>query len=278
MMMMDGWTWEEMRFHAPAGLLINWPAMYVGKSTPQQEEEQKKNRDDALREIKDAFHDARAYTKAKNAEQDKGIPYHDRDVRWEAMIPVLEGKVPVIVRANDVQQIQAAVAWAADEKFRLIILGGADAGRVTDLLKKYDVAVIVGGTFNLPSHRFDRYDGPYALSAVLYRAGIRFAIATGDEAANERNLPYHAACAAAYGLPKDEALKAITLYPAQIFDVASRIGSLEIGKDATIILTTGDPLDIRSSVSMEFIQGRRIDLSNKQTRLFEKYKEKYRRQ
>lgn len=277
MMLMDGWTWEEMRFKAPVALLVNWPWMYVAKGEPQQEEEQKKNRDASLKEIADAFRDARAYAAAKAAERQQGIPYHDVDVRWESMIPVLEGKVPVMVRANDVQQIQAAVAWAAQERVKLIILGGQDAGRVTDLLKKDNVPVIVSGTYNLPPHRFDRYDDAYALPAKLHAAGVQFAIASGEEAAHERNLPYNAAYAAAYGLPKEAALKAITLYPAQIFGVADRVGSLEVGKDATLIVTTGDPLDIRSNVTLEFIQGRKIDLTSKHTMLYEKYKEKYRR-
>lgn len=275
LMLMDGWTWEDMRFKSAAALVVNWPGMYIRKGP--QEEEQKKSRDASLKEIADAFRDARAYQKAKNAEQQKGIPYHNIDVRWEAMIPVLEGKVPVMVVANDIQQIQAAVAWAAEENLKLILLGGADSWRVTDLLKKNSVAVIVLGTYNLPTHRFDEYDDPFELPAKLYRAGIQFAIASGDEAAHERNLPYHAAYAAAYGLPKEEALKAVTLYPAQIFGVADRVGSLEVGKDATLIVTTGDPLEIRSAVTMEFIQGRKIDLTSKHTMLYEKYKEKYRR-
>jgi len=275
MMLMDGWTWEDMRFKSAAAMIVNWPGMYIRKGL--QEEEQKKSRDASLKEIADAFRDARAYQKAKNAEQQKGIPYHNIDVRWEAMIPVLEGRVPVMVVANDIQQIQAAVAWTAQENLKLILLGGTDSWRVADLLKKNKVSVIVPGTYNLPTHRFDEYDDPYELPAKLHRAGIQFAIASGDEAAHERNLPYHAAYAAAYGLPKEEALKAITLYPAQIFGVADRVGSLEVDKDATLIVTTGDPLEIRSNVVMEFIQGRKIDLTSKHTMLYEKYKEKYRR-
>ncbi len=275
MMMMDGWTWEDMTFKTPTAMLVNWPGMYVAKG--EREEERRKSRDASLKEIDDAFNDARAYMTAKKAEQQKGIPYHNIDVRWEAMIPVLEGNVPVMVRANDVQEIQAAVAWAAGEKLRLMILGGQDSWRVTDLLKKNNVTVIVGGIYSLPGHRFDEYDSPFTLPAKLHQAGIPFAIASTDDAAHERNLPYHAGYAAAYGLPKDEALKAITLYPAQIFGVADRVGSLEVGKEATLIITTGDPLEIVSNVTMEFIQGRKIDLTSRHTMLYEKYKEKYRR-
>lgn len=278
-MMSDGWTWEEMTLKAPAALCVQWPAMVPRRGwwITQSEEEQKKERDKALKELADAFRDARAYMTAKKAEQQKGIPYHNVDLRWEAMIPVLERKVPVVVTATEVQQIQAAVAWAQRENVKLIIKGGHDAWRVTDLLKKHDVPVLAGGIHRLPARRFEKYDEPFTLPKKLFDAGIRFAIITEDEAPHERNLPYQAAQAAAYGLPKDEALKAITLYPAQIFGVDDRIGSLEVGKDATLIVTTGDPLEIVTQVEMEFIQGRKIDLTSKHTMLYEKYKEKYRR-
>lgn len=278
-MMMDGWTWEDMRQKAPAALVVQWPNMNIQRGwwVTKSEEEQKKERDAQLKEIADAFRDARAYMKAKKAEEQKGIPYHNIDKRWEAMIPVLEGKIPVVVDATEMQQIQAAVAWSQQENVKLIIKGGHDAWRVADLLKKNNIPVLAGGIHRLPGRRFERYDEPFVLPKKLYDAGITFAIISEEEAAHERNLPYNAAQAAAYGLPKDEALKAITLYPAQIFGVADKIGSLEVGKDATLIVTTGDPLEIICNVEMEFIQGRRIDLSSKHTMLYEKYKEKYRR-
>jgi imidazolonepropionase-like amidohydrolase len=278
MMLMDGWTWEEMTFKAPVALNVVWPRMTVMRAPwiRQSAEEQVKERDKQLQELANAFRDARAYMVAKRAEQQKGVPYHDTDVRWEAMIPALERKVPVVVWATDVLQIQAAVGWAERENLSLIIGGGDDAWRVSELLKTRDIPVLAGGILRLPSRRFDRYDEPFALPAKLYEAGIRFAIITRGEAAHERNLPYHAAMAAAFGLPKEEALKAITIAPARIFGVADRVGSLEVGKDATLIVTTGDPLEIMSNVEMEFIQGRRIDLTSRHTMLYEKYREKYR--
>lgn len=279
-MMSDGWTWEEMTLKAPAALVVQWPSMTIARGwwVTKSEEEQIKDREKALKELAEAFRDARAYMTAKNAEQHKGIPYHTSDVRWEAMIPVLDGKVPVVVSANEVQQIQAAVAWAQQEGLKLILKGGHDAWRVTDLLKEHNIPVLAGGIHRLPSRRFEKYDEPFTLPKKLHEAGIPFAIISDDEAPHERNLPYQAAQAAAYGLPKEEALKAITLYPAQIFGVADRIGSLEVGKDATLIVTTGDPLEIVTNVEMEFIQGRKIDLTSKHTMLYEKYREKYRRQ
>ncbi len=224
-----------------------------------------------------AFRDARAYMTAKKAETEKGVPYHDTDLRWESMIPVLEGKIPVVVWADEIRQIQAAVAWAEQEKIRIIIGGGYDAWRAADLLKEKDIPVLAGGIHRLPARRFEEYDEPYTLPAKLHEAGIRFAIITGGSAAHERNLPFQAGTAAAYGLPKDVALKSITLSPAEIFGVADRVGSLEAGKDATLILTTGDPLEITTIILTEYIQGRKVDLTSKHTMLYEKYKEKYRR-
>jgi imidazolonepropionase-like amidohydrolase len=237
-MMMDGWTWEEMTLKAPAAMYVSWPRMTIIRAPwfTRSEEEQKKEREKSLGELTDAFRNARAYLTAKKAETQKGVPYHDVDMRWGAMIPVLERKQPVVVWATEVQQIQAAVAWADQENIRIIIGGGYDAWRVADLLKKKNIPVLAGGIHRLPMRRFEAYDEPFVLPVKLYKAGIQFAIITRDEAPHERNLPYHAATAAAYGLPKEEALKAI-----------------------------------------EFIQGRKIDLTSRHTMLYEKYKEKYRR-
>jgi imidazolonepropionase-like amidohydrolase len=276
-MEMDGWTWEDMTLRAPAGLYVAWPNMVTrrGPFFRQSEEEQIKERERSLKELADAFRDARAYMAAKRAEHQRGVPYHDVDVRWEAMGPVLEGEVPVMVRASDVQQIQAAVAWSKQERVRLIIVGGHEAWRLTDLLKENDVPVLAGGIHRLPSRRFNAYDDPFTLPLKLHQAGVKFAIFSADEAAHQRNLPYEAAMAAAYGLPKEEALKAITLYPAQILGVDDRVGSLEVGKDATLIVTNGDPLEITTDVELAFIRGGRIDLTSRHTKLYEKYKEKY---
>jgi len=279
MMMSDGWTWEDMTYKAPAALILNWPEMTISRApwTQQTEEEQKKEREKALKELADAFNDARAYMKAKESEGVPGSRYHDVDMRWEAMIPVLRGEVPILVWATEIRQIQSAIAWAEREHVKIIIGGGHDAWRVPDLLKKNDIPVLAGGIHRMPSRRFESYDEPFLLPKKLYDAGIRYAIISGDEAAHERSLPYNAATAAAYGLPKDEAIKALTIYPAQIFGVAERVGSLEAGKDATLIVTTGDPLEIMTQVELEFIQGRKIDLTSRHTMLNEKYKEKYRR-
>ncbi|RMG68085.1 MAG: hypothetical protein D6715_03230 [Calditrichaeota bacterium] len=279
--MLDGWTWEQMTLKAPVGLHVFWPYMGV-RTAPwirKSKKEQLKERDQRIARIRQAFADARAYWKAKTAEARKGVPYHDTDLRWEAMRPVLEGEIPVFVHADEIRQIEAALDWARAEKVRMVLVGGYDAWRVADRLKEQHVPVIIGGVHRRVMRRWEPYDTPFTLASKLYQAGVQFCIASGGSpfgAAHERNLPYQAATAAAYGLPKAEALKAITLYPAQILGIDQRVGSLEPGKDATLIVTSGDPLEISTQVEMEFIQGRKVDLSSRHTELYHKYLEKYR--
>ncbi|MFQ5675571.1 MAG: amidohydrolase family protein [bacterium] len=283
LIMLDGWTWETMTLKAPIGLHLNWPQMGVrqGRFFRASPEEQLKRRDESLRKIKEAFAEARAYLVAKEAESGTDVPYHDTDLRWETMVKVLKGEIPVFVQANEIRQINAAVAWASRENVKMVLVGGQDAWRVADLLKEKNIPVIIGGTLTTPLRRWEGYDTPFTNPLRLYEAGVKFCIAgTGGVsggASNARNLPYNAAMAAAYGLPKDEALKSVTLYPAEILGVADRVGAIAEGKDATLIVTDGDPLEIMTNVEQEFIQGRKIDLSSKHTQLYEKYKEKYER-
>lgn len=276
-MALDGWTWEEMTMKAPVGLVVNWPSMTINRAWWEQrsEEDQKKAREKGLGELRDAFEDARAYLKAKQGSGTGRVP--KTDIRWEAMIPALEGKIPILVRADEIQQIEAAVAWSAKEHLSMVLVGGGDAGYVTPLLKDHHVPVIILPVYRTPSRAWEPYDEPFALAKKLYDAGVTFCIAADGGASNERNLAYHAATAAAYGLPKEEAMKAITLYPARILGIDRLVGSLEKGKDASIIVTNGDPLEITTNVEMEFIRGAKVSLESRHTRLYDKYREKYKR-
>ncbi|MCA9152132.1 MAG: amidohydrolase family protein [Planctomycetales bacterium] len=262
-MQLDGWTWEDMTVRSPAAMHINWP---VG--------ERRGNRSgDALKSLREFFEDARRYQRARAASE--AVPI---DVRLDAMLPVLKGEVPVIVEADRRSQIEAAVAFAAEYQLKLIVRGGYDAESCAPLLRERHVPVIVPAVYRLPQRRHDPVDAAYTLPARLHQAGLEFCIG-GDErfdASNLRNLPYHAATAVAYGLPEDEAIKALTLYPAQILGVADRVGSLEIGKHATLIVTDGSPLDTETATLLAFVQGRRVDLGSRHTDLAQKYEEKYR--
>lgn len=272
---LDGWTWEDMTLKSDIGMHIRWPRMdpvsdwWVEKTGKQQITD----RDAALKKLEEAFVAVRAYRKARAAAPAE----HPVDLRWEAMLPVLDGKLPLIAAADDVQQIQAAVAFSVRHKVRLIVTGGYDALRCSALLKKHKIPVVVAGTYRLPVRRDDDYDAAYTLPARLQKAGIKYCISSGGRfgASNVRNLPYHAATAVAYGLKEAEAIRAITLYPAQILGVDARVGSLEVGKDATIFLTDGNPLVIETQVRMAFVQGRRVDLNDRHKRLYRKYQQKY---
>jgi imidazolonepropionase-like amidohydrolase len=185
-----------------------------------------------------------------------------------------------MVRADELEQIQSAVAFAARHKLRLILMGGYDAEEAARLLKEHDVPVVVGGVYRLPERRSDDYDAAYTLPERLRKAGVKYCIAGESRfaASNVRNLPYHAATAAAFGLPQDDALRAITLAPAEILGVADRVGSLEAGKDATLFIADGDILETPTNVEAAYVQGRQVDLDNRHKRLYRKYRERLERE
>lgn len=267
-MQLDGWTFEDMTVRSGAAMVVSWP------SVPNQLET-KDAKKDPVASLREFFDESRAYLAARSDDASN----QKTDLKLESLRPVLERKMPLLVSANSLAVIQSAVAFAVEQKVRLIIIGGYDAPLCAELLKKHRVPVIVSAVYRLPRRRSDGFDVAYTLPARLREAGIQFCISGSDSSrtSNARNLPYHAATAVAYGLPADEALKAITLYPAQILGVSKRVGSLERGKDATLIMTTGDPLETSTQVTSAWIRGRAVDLSSRHTQLYEKYREKYRR-
>lgn len=280
LIMTDGWTYEDMTLKAPVGMVVNWPDMSIKYNTDENksEKEQKELLDKKLAQIRNTFSDARAYLKAKNSEDNSNIPYHHSDIRLEALIPVINREVPILIHAPKIRQILSAINWATNENLEIILMSGQDAVLAIDLLKTHNIPVIIEGILSVPIRRWDPYDLPYSIPAKLHEAGVAFCIGGQGgafESGHVRDIPYHAAMAAAYGLPIDEALKSITLYPAQILGVDDVLGSIEVGKDATMIVTNGDPLEIKTNIVLEFIQGRKIDLSSRHTKLYEKYKAKY---
>jgi imidazolonepropionase-like amidohydrolase len=232
-MKMDGWAWDEMTLKSGVGLIVNWP-------NPNNQN----NYTNQIRALREAFADARAYKTAREAMQNGNAPHHDFDSRWDAMIPVFDGDRPVVVNANEVRQIQDAITWAEEEDVRLIILGGRDAHLVSDHLVSKDIPVIVTTVLTSPNRDWEGYDARYALPALLAQAGVQFAIAGGSSAPYANRLPFEAGAAAAYGLDVDDAVKALTLYPAQILGLSDRIGALETGLDATLLLPTATRLNM----------------------------------
>ena len=277
---LDGWDWEQMAIVPELGLHVALPslrlnaAMLSGTLAPFADELRRFTAQ-RLRQIDEAFDAAAAYARARAA--DPALP---ADQRWEAMRAVFaEGasRRPVFVQANEIAQIRHALALAERHALLLVIVGGADAWRVAELLKARDVPVIIAGVHRLPLRRDDDVDAPFRLAAQLAAAGVRFAIArgaAGAASANERLLPLEAATAVAHGLPREEALKAITLYPAQILGVADRLGSLEAGKLANFIVTDGDPLETKTRIERLYVQGREVSAANRQTQLVDRYRER----
>ena len=277
LMHLSGWTREDMTLRAPVGLHVQWPNMSPNRSPRETRsvEVQTKARDQAIDAIRRAFEDARAYWKARDAESRSAVPRHDRDVKWDAMGRALRGEIPVLFHATALNQIRAVLRFADEQKLpRVVLVGGGDAWMVADKLKQKDIPVIAGPVLEVPRRRYEAYDECYAGVARLQRAGVRYCISDGGspfEAQNARNLPYHAAMAAAFGLPRDEALKSITLYAAQILGAGDILGSIDPGKIADLVVTDGDPLEIETHVEQVYVAGRPVKMENRQTRLFEKY-------
>lgn len=275
---LDGWTWEEMTVQSDLGLHIAVPAMRFNPELfpppfDSRLEEMRKSSALRVKMLEDAFETALAYRDARAQKDGSKI-----DVRWEAMLPFLAGQRAVFFHAQDAAQIRFAVDFAQRFKLKAVIVGGMDAAMMADVLKQNEIPVIVTGIHKLPVRRGADYDDGYTLAARLAAAGVKFCIAragTDDDAPNERNLPYEAAVAVSFGLAPDQALKAITLYPAQILGVADRLGSIEVGKFANFFVSNGDPLETTTKVEQVYIQGRTVDTSTKQTRLTEKYQQKY---
>jgi imidazolonepropionase-like amidohydrolase len=216
--------------------------------------------------ISEFFDSARQYQKERAAK----APGFKPDLKMEAMVPILEGKVPLAVSAARASVIHDAIAFAEKQNVRIVIIQPRDIAKAGPELKAKNIPVILGRVLALPDQEDDPYDGAFTQPLEAYKAGVKFAFGTFT---NEfvRNLPYQAATAVAFGLPYDEALKAVTINPAQIWGHANEIGSVEKGKLADLILTTGDPLEISTQVKYVFIKGKEIPLANKQTRLYEKY-------
>ncbi len=274
LMRLDGWTWEEMTLRAPVGMHLTWPYVKVptdGREPRKTEEDIRKEKDDSLKDLRTAMAAARAYLKAKQAAAEGRAEAPEVDAKWEAMIPVLQGTLPMIVDAADTRQIRDAVAWAEAEKVPIIISGARDGWRVAELLAKKHVPVILGAVLSLPAREDEPYDAPFTAAEKLREAGVLFAFSNGG-ASNVRNLPYQASAAAAFGLPREEALKGVTLYPARILGVEDRLGSIEPGKDATFFVADGDPLEVRTQILRAWIDGREVSLDDRQKRLYEKYR------
>ena len=277
---LDGWTYEDMTLKPDCALVVNWPRTasemthVPGTESEGKPEDRDTERIKALKDLRDLFENTRTYIKARAANP-ANQPF---DSRLDSMIPVVEGQIPLLIWADRANQIQGAVAFGVEQNVKIILLGGHDAEMCAEMLRRYDVPVIVDAVHKDPRRDHEEYDSSYTLPERLRRAEIRFCISgTGrSETWNTRNLPYHAATAAAYGLPYEDALRSVTQYPAEILGIADRVGTLEPGKDATLFVSDGDPLETETLVTAAWIQGRKVDLTSRHTQLYDKYRTKYR--
>jgi imidazolonepropionase-like amidohydrolase len=233
-------------------------------------------RDRRVEELRRLFRDAEAYGRAQDAyaKDPKAVPRPPTELKLAALVPYARGERPVVFRAERERDIRGAVRFAEELKLRPVIIGGSEAWKAAQFLKEKNVPVILDSVLNLPLREDDPYDSLYENAAKLQAAGVRFCISTGDSGAHVRDLPFHAGMAAAYGLPKAEALKAVTLYPAQILGVADRVGSVEQGKLANLVVTDGDLLEARTHVRHLFIGGRQIPLVSRHTMLYDQFKDR----
>ncbi|MCA0376821.1 MAG: amidohydrolase family protein [Gemmatimonadetes bacterium] len=286
-MSLEGWTWEEMSMKGAAALNVTWPnpnargGRFGGGGGPPGGPGGRggaagpppKTYAEQVQQIKDWFAEARAYRDAVKSGQQVRT-----DARYAAMIPALDGAIPVVVAAEGAAQINDAITWAKAEKVKLVIRGGRDALFVADRLKAENVPVILTSTMSAPDRQYESYDNAYATPAKLHAAGVKFAIAGGSGGLYSYRLPWEAGVAVAFGLPEEEALKAVTINAAEFMGIADKVGSLEVGKEGTLLITSGTPLDMTSNIIQSYIQGREINMMDIHKFFFEKYMEKIKQQ
>ncbi len=279
---LDGWTPDQMKIAASAAMHINYPRLgfrggggFGSGAVPAPTDQQRQARDRQVESLREKLDDAIAYHQARQATaRDRNLPSRETDLGLEALIPVIKGEVPVIISANSAGEIKGALDLADKYKLKLIINGGDEAIKHARLLKERQVGVVLGGVLELPASADSPYDETFARAVELQKAGVKFAFTSGGTAYNVRLLPYHAGTAAAFGLPREEALKGVTLYPAQIFGVDKLVGSIEVGKIANLVITDGDILEFRTKVRQMLINGEPSELTNRHTRLYEKFKDR----
>lgn len=276
---LDAWNWEDAAYKTDQGIHFRMPSLMArprfggfgggGGGGPQQpQSDPVKEGLDKIDEIKSFFYEAKAY----HAE-----PSHEQtNLKLESVKGLFDKKQKLYIHANTVKQMLIAIEFVKEFGFDVVIVGGMDSWQIADLLKQNNVSVILNQPHSLPILEDDDVDQPYKTAAMLQKAGVVFAISDDDGQTRGRNLPFNAGTAATYGLSKEEALQAITLNAAKVLGIAEKTGSIEVGKDANIIISEGDILDMRTSVVTDaFIQGRKIDLTDKHKLLNERYKHKY---
>ena len=270
----DAWNWEDAAYRMDGGIHLNMPSFFVRpggrRRAPGQPpaEDPIKQAVEKVAELKSFFTQARAYAAETS--------HASTNLKLQAVQGLFNKKQKLFVHADQVKQMLVAIDFVKDFGFDVVIVGGSESYQIADLLKQNNIPVILNQQHSLPTMEDDDVDQPYKTPAILQQAGVLFALNDEDGTTRYRNLSYNAGTAATYGLTKEQALQAITLSSAKILGIDDITGSIEAGKDANIVISDGDILDMKSSkVIHAFIQGREVSLENKQSQLYERYKQKY---
>jgi imidazolonepropionase-like amidohydrolase len=269
-----GWTINDMLIKKSVAMVIDWPTidsetfdLATFSRKPRAYADAKQEYDKQVDELSDWLDNARHYAVAWGH---GGPAEYQRDLKLEALVPVIRGELPVLVFASRVREIREAVEFCDKQKIKMILAGGAESYKVKDLLRSKNIPVILQPTLTEPLDEDDPYDRSLTTAAELADAHVKFAFGSFDNSF-ARRLGQQAANAVAHGLAYDEALKAVTIYPAQIFGLSDQLGTLENGKIANIIVTNGDPLELTTDVRYLFIKGQLTSTDNKHKALYEKY-------
>ena len=272
-MQLDAWNWEDALYKRNTGIVFYMPSLInrrprFGGRGQQPETDPVKEGLDKIEEVKKVLREAKAYSQETDHIQ--------TNLKFEALKPLFSKQEKLFIHADVVKQLLVAVDFAKEFDIDVVIVGGAESWQIADLLKKNNIAVILSREYNLPETEDEDIDQPFKTPYMLKQAGVLFALNDDNDETRYRNLAFNAGTAAAYGLTKEEALQSITLNAAKILGIDDRTGTIEEGKDANIVISDGDIMDMRTSIiAAVFIQGRKVSLENKQTQLYTRYMTKY---
>jgi len=270
---LDAWNWEDALYKRNTGVVFYMPGLInrrprFGGRRQQLETDPVKEGLDKIEEVKKFFREAKAYSQEKDHIQ--------TNLKFEALKPLFSRQEKLFIHADAVKQLLVAVDFAKEFGIDVVIVGGTESWQIAGLLKKNNISVILSREYNLPETEDDDIDQPFKTPYMLKQAGVLFALNDDLDETRYRNLAFNAGTAAAYGLTKEDALQSITLNAAKILGIDDRTGTIEEGKDANIVISEGDIMDMRTSIiSAVFIQGRKVSLENKQTQLYNRYMTKY---
>ena len=274
---LDAWNWEDAAYKTENGIhlrmpnLFNRPSAFFGQGGPRGiggDADVVKRGLEQIEQVKKFFREAKAYSLTPGPK--------NTNLKMEAVQGLFNKTQKLFIHCDIVREMLVAIDFVKEFNFDVVIVGGSESYQIAELLKSHDIAVILNQMHSLPTQTHDDVDQPYKTPAMLHKAGVLFAINDEDGQHRGKNLPFNAGTAAAYGLGREAALSAITLHAAKILGISDRTGSIEVGKDANIVISEGDILDMRSSIiTHAFIQGRQADLTDKHRQLYERYKTKY---